>query len=51
MKNVQWWVEYDFTDTPYGRRAMCIKVLHSEAEATSFAATKADAVVIETWET
>lgn len=50
MKNVQYWVEYDFVETKWGRRPMRIKVCKTEAEAEEFAKTVKDANILPTWE-
>ena len=39
-------VEYDFQDTPYGRRAMAIKSFKTKEEADAFAKTQAETYVI-----
>ena len=50
MKNVRYWVEYNFVDTKWGRRPMNIKVCDTDAEAEEFAKTVEDAEIVPTWE-
>lgn len=44
----EWWVEYEFIDTKYGKRPMYIKTFKTEAEARAFAETVSDPNVFET---
>ena len=43
----EWWVEYDFIETKYGKRPNYIRGFKTEAEANEFAKGHADAVVQE----
>ena len=48
----EYMVDFDFIETPYGRRPNWIRTFKTREEAEAFAATKNDAVVNEiTWET
>lgn len=48
MKNYkEYWVEYDWIDTPYGKRAMWIRSFKNRTDANEFAKSKSDAVVSE----
>ena len=44
---IQWWVEYDFIDTKWGKRPYWIRTFKTEAEAMEFAKTHEDAKVYE----
>ena len=37
-----WMVEYDWMDTPHGKRPEWIRMFHTECEAREFAKTKPD---------
>lgn len=45
MKEI--WVEYDFEDTPFGRRPNYIRAFTDKAEAEAFKATTADGKLVE----
>ena len=45
--NKEIWVEYDFIDTEHGPRPYWIRIFKDRAEAEAFAATKADAKIVE----
>ena len=48
----EYMVDFDFIETPYGRRPNWIRTFKTREEAEAFASTKTDAVVNEiTWET
>ena len=41
MKNYkEYWVEYDWIDTPYGKRAMWIRSFKNKKDANDFAKSK-----------
>lgn len=45
--NKEFWVEYDFEDTPFGNRPNMIRIFRNKAEAEAFAATTKDGRVAE----
>lgn len=49
MKNgkKEFWVEYEWEDTPYGKRPNLIRTFKTKAEAEDFKATTEDGKVVE----
>lgn len=38
----EWWVEYEFADSPYGKRANMIRTFKNKEDAENFCVTTAD---------
>lgn len=47
MKHTEFWVEYDFEETPFGNRPNLIRSFKTKTEAEAFATTTADGKVVE----
>lgn len=45
--NKEFWVEYEWENTPHGKRPNLIRCFKTKAEAEAFAATTADGKVVE----
>lgn len=43
----EFWVEYDFTNTPHGNRPNFIRSFRTKVEAETFALTTTDGTVVE----